>query len=139
MKKFFKYLFLIIVIIIALSFFFDLNTAHIDEAQVCDQISENICQVDKPIFETNTPQIFVSCELKNPPGETQVKFSWCFLENGRTKVDAVVLNNGDEIGNIDMYSSLNKPNNGWPIGDYEVVIKILDTEKEPLVKAFYVR
>ena len=31
-----------VVIIIALSFFFELNTAHIDEVQVSDQISENI-------------------------------------------------------------------------------------------------
>lgn len=139
MKKFFKYLVLVIFLVIVLSFFFDLNTAHIEEVKICDRISGSICQVDKPIFETNTPQIYVSCELKNPPGETQVQFSWYFIENERTKIDSVVLNNEDEIGNVDMYSSLNRPNNGWPKGDYEVIIKILDTEKDPIVKSFYVR
>lgn len=139
MKKFLKYFFLLLIIIVVLSFFLDLNSAHIEEVKVCDQMSGSVCQLDKPIFETNTPQIYVSCELKNPPGETKVQFSWFYLKNGRTEIDAVVLNNGDKIGNVDMYSSLNRPPNGWPKGDYEVVIKILETEKDPIIKSFYVR
>lgn len=139
MKKFFTYLILVFIIIVGLSFFFDLNSAHIEEVKICDQISGSICQIDKAIFETNTPQIYVSCELRNPPGETQVQFSWYYLQNGRTEIDAVILDNGDEIGNVDMYSTLSRPNNGWPKGDYEVVIKILDTEKDPVIKSFYVR
>lgn len=139
MKKFLKYFFLIILVVIVLSYFFDFNPVNIGEVKVCDQINANICQVDKPIFETNTPQIYVSCQLNNHLGETQVQFSWFYLKNGRTEIDAVVLSNGDDMGSVDMYSSLNRPNNGWPKGDYEVEIKILDTEKDPIIKSFYVR
>lgn len=139
MKKFLKYFFLVILTIVVLSYFFDFNPVNIGDVKVCEQLSENTCPMDKPIFETSTPQIYVTCKLNNPLGETQVQFSWFYLTDDRTEIDAVVLSNGDDMGNIEMYSSLNRPNNGWPKGDYEVVIKILDTEKDPISKSFYVR
>lgn len=139
MKKFFKYFFLIILAIIILSFFFDLNTAHIEDVKICNTLNTNQCTMDKPVFDVSTPQIVVSCKLKNPPMETRVQFSWFYISDGRTEIDAVVINSGEEIGTLDMNSSLNKPSNGWPEGDYEVIIKILDTEKEPITKQFWVK
>ena len=139
MKKFFKYQVIVILAIIVLSFFFDLNSAHIENVKMCTELSGDQCTSDVPIFEVNSPQIVVSAELKNPPSDTQVEFTWNYVSNGTTKIDAVILNSGDNIGTLELHSSLSRPNNGWPQGDYEVVIKILDTEKEPIVKSFYVR
>lgn len=141
MKKFFKYLLLIIVALIVLAIVFDvdLNSAHIENVKVCTQISGNLCDADQTFFQSNSPQIVVSCELKNPPTETKVEFTWNYLSNGITKIDAVTLNSGDNIGTVEMNSTLNRPNNGWPQGDYEVVIKILETDKEPAIKKFYVK
>ena len=139
MKKLFKYLFLIIIGIIIQSCSFDLNSAHIEDVRMCISLESNQCTSDKPVFKTNTAQIFISCKLKNPPNDTQVEFAWFYISEGRTKIDAVVVNSGEEIGTIDLNSSLNQPNNGWPMGDYEVVISILDTEKEPIVKSFWIQ
>ncbi len=139
MKKFFKYFFLVILALIILSFFFDFNTAHIEDVKMCNTLNTNQCTNDKPVFDVNTPQIAVSCKLENPPMGTQVQFSWFYISDGRTEIDAVVVNSGEEIGTLDLNSSLNKPSNGWPKGDYEVIIKILDTEKDPIVKSFWVK
>ena len=139
MKKFFKYLFLVILAIIVLSFFFDMNSAHIEEVKICTTLDANQCINDKPVFDVNTPEIFVSCKLENPPMDTDVEFSWFYLTDGRTEITSVVLNNREEIGNLDLHSSLSMPSNGWPVGDYEVIIRILDTEKEPDVKSFWVK
>jgi hypothetical protein len=141
MKKFFNYLLLIIVALIVLAIVFgvDLNSAHIENAQVCTELSGDLCGNDQMSFDANSPQIVVSCELKNPPTDTKVEFTWNYLSNGITKIDAVTLSSGEHIGTVNMHSSLSRPNNGWPSGDYEVVIKILDTEKEPVIKKFYVR
>lgn len=141
MKKFFKYLLLIIValIVIVIVFDVDLNSAHIENVQACTSLAGDQCGGDQTFFQINSPQVVVSCELKNPPTDTKVEFTWNYLSNGITKIDAVTLNSGDKIGTVNMHSSLSRPNNGWPQGDYEVVIKILETDKEPVVKKFYVK
>lgn len=140
MKKFFKYLLLTIVVLILLVIVFgDLNTAHIANVKVCTELSGESCENGQAFFQTNSPQIVVSCELKNPPTNTQVEFSWNYLSKGLTKIDAVTLSSGDHIGTINMHSILSRPNNGWPRGDYEIIIRILDTDKEPLVKRFSIK
>lgn len=137
MKKFFKHLILIILAAIVLSCEFD--SSHIEEVKMCTSLESNQCSQDKPVFDVNTPQIVVSCELKNAPTDTQVEFSWFYTTGGQTKIDAVVLSSGDQIGTLNLNSSLNRPNNGWPEGDYEVVIKILNTKKDPIIKKFWVK
>lgn len=139
MKKFFLFLLFVIVAIVVLSFFFDLDSTHVEEVKICSQIVGNQCPSDEPVFEVNTPQIVVSCKLGNPAPDSKVEFAWYYKTDGEVKIDAVILSSGDHIGTLEMHSSLSRPNNGWPAGDYEVVIKIMDTEKEPIIKKFYVR
>jgi hypothetical protein len=74
--------------------------------------------------------------LHNAPNDTKVQFAWYYLGQDRIAIDAVTLSSGDEIGSLKMNSSLNRPNKGWPSGEYEVVITILGTEKEPIIKKF---
>ena len=115
------------------------STANISDVKMCTSITDNQCSTDKPVFNTNTPEIFVSCHLNNAPNDTEVEFAWFYLEQDRIPIDAVVLNSGDNIGTLNLNSSLSRPNNGWPTGDYEIIITILDTEKEPMVKQFWVQ
>jgi len=141
MKKFFKYLLFIIIALVAIAIIFgvDLNSAHIENVKTCTSAIDSQCTNDQTFFQTNSPQIVVSCELKNPPADTKVEFTWNYLSDGIIEIDAVTLSSGDNVGTVNMHSSLSRPNNGWPIGDYEVVIKILDTDKEPTIKKFYVK
>jgi hypothetical protein len=118
---------------------FSFSTAHIDNIKMCSSMIDNQCTSDNPQFNTGTPEIFISCQLKNAPENTNVEFAWYYLGKEKIKIDAVRLNSGDRIGTLKLHSSLMHPNNGWPTGEYEVMIRILDTSKEPVIKKFIVK
>ena len=133
-------------ILLFLLFFFSMsscnfNSAHIDidDVKMCTIITDNQCLSDHPVFSPSTEEIYVSCQLKNAPENTNIEFSWYYLGKQKIKIDAVTLNSGNKLGTLDLQSSLSRPNNGWPAGEYEVSIKILDTEKEPVIKKFNVK
>ena len=115
------------------------TTANIDDVKMCTSIVNNQCDADNPIFSTATPEIFISCSLKNAPENTDVEFAWYYYDVQKVKIDAVVLNSGLNTGTLSFQSSLPKPDNDWPIGDYEVIMTILGYDKEPIVKKFSVK
>ena len=118
---------------------FNFSTANIDDVKMCTSINDNQCASDNPNFSPGTPEIFISCHLNNPPNNTEVEFAWFYYGQEKIAIDAVKLNSGDQIGTLNLQSSFSRPNNGWPVGEYEVVITILGTEKEPVVKKFSVQ
>ncbi len=115
------------------------STAHIDDVKMCTRIANNQCTQDNPIFSTGTPEIFISCHLKNAPENTKVRFDWNYYGQKKFTIRSVTLNSGDKIGTLNLQASLSRPNNGWPKGDYEVAISIMDTDKEPVIKKFSVQ
>jgi len=118
---------------------FNFSTANIDDVKMCTSINDNQCGSDNPNFTPSTPEIFISCHLKNAPENTEVEFAWFFYGQEKIAIDVVKLNSGDQIGTLNLQSSFSRPNNGWPVGEYEVIITILGTEKEPVVKKFWVQ
>lgn len=118
---------------------FSVTTAHVENVKICNTANGNKCPSDNPNFATNTPEIFLSCQLKNAPQDTKVQFAWYYNGQKKILIDAVKVNTGDRTGTLDLHSSLSRPNNGWPRGEYEVVISIVDTDKEPVVKKFAVQ
>jgi len=118
---------------------FNFSTANIDNVKMCSSIFDNQCGNDNPNFNPNTSNIFISCNLNNAPENTFVEFAWFYHGQQKVAIDKVQLNSGDRIGTINLQSSLSRPNNGWPVGEYEVVITIVDTEKDPIVKKFTVQ
>lgn len=115
------------------------TTANVDDVKVCTSISDNQCPSDNPSFTTSTPEIYISCHLNNAPENTEVEFAWFYLGQQKIAIDAVKLNSGSNIGTLNLQSSLSKPFNGWPQGDYEVVISIVGFDKDPIVKSFSVQ
>ncbi len=118
---------------------FSVTTAHITNVKICAQIYNNRCESDNPDFSTETPEINVTCTLKNAPENTRVKISWYYLGQKKINIDEVVLNSGNNSKPLDLHSSLSKPNNGWPKGEYEVAIEIVDAHNEPVVRRFNVQ
>lgn len=139
MKKNLSILSVIAFIMFVSSCSFNVTTANIDNVKMCTSINNNQCSSDNPNFKSNTREIFISCNLNNAPNNTEVEFAWFYYGQKKISIDAVKLNSGDKIGTINLQSSLSRPNNGWPLGEYEVVITILGTEKEPVVKKFSVQ
>ncbi|MFC2106827.1 hypothetical protein ACFLRY_00680 [Bacteroidota bacterium] len=131
-------------IVIMLSLFltgcdFEVTTANIKDVKVCDRLSGELCGQDSPIFMSRDPQIFVSCKLKNAPENTIVTFIWKYVEGDPIIIDKVTVNSSDQGLNLDLNSSLSRPNNGWPTGKYEVEIRVGGTDGSPEVKSFEVR
>ena len=118
---------------------FNFSTANIDDVKMCTSINDNQCPSDNPNFSPGTPEIFISCHLNNAPENTEVEFAWFYYGQEKIAIDAVKLNSGDQIGTLNLQSSFTRPNNGWPVGEYEVVITILGTEKEAVIKKFSVQ
>ncbi len=118
---------------------FEVTTANINDIKACLQLSGDVCAQDNPVFSTTDPQICVSCKLKNAPANTLVTFVWQYVEADLIIIDEVTLNSADHGTNLDLNSSLSRPNNGWPIGKYQVEIHIGDNDSSPKIKSFEVR
>jgi hypothetical protein len=68
-----------------------------------------------------------------------VTFIWKYTENETVIIDKVTLNSSDIGVNLELYSNLSKPYNGWPIGNYEIEILVSGDNNDPVVKHFEVR
>lgn len=116
---------------------FEVSTARINDIKVCTNLAGELCDQDLPVFHPNDPQIIVSCKLSNAPSDTEITFVWKYIEGDELVIDQVILNSSDYGTDVDMHSRLSKPNNGWPMGKYQV--EILLGNDAPLVKTFKVQ
>ena len=117
----------------------NMNTIHVSNVKMCKHIDGDQCYNDSPTFSPSTPEIFVSCQVKNAPKKTRVLFSWFYYGQKKVEITSTTVNPGEKTGALNLQSSVLKPNNGWPVGEYEVVINIVGSEKEPAVKKFTVQ
>lgn len=136
------YALIINVAIIAILFFTsgcEYSSATISDAKVCTSLNGNICNSDDVIISGNPAILYASCALKYAPENTEIKFSWYYYGQTKIEIDNVILNSGANGTDLDVFSSLSRPNNGWPSGDYEVVIQLMIQGKDPLVKQFRIQ
>lgn len=118
---------------------FNFSSARITDVKMCTHVSNNQCASDNPTFTRNTPEIYVSCHLKNAPENTKVRFDWNYYGQKKFTIRSLTLNSGNKTGTLNLQASLSRPNNGWPVGEYEVVITLVGLDKEPVVKKFTVQ
>ncbi len=140
MKKLFY-----LVLILILGYFafqgceFEVTTANISDVKMCTNFNGSLCNDDVPVFNTSEGSLYASCKLKNAPENTQVTFTWKYLEGQALVIDQVTLNSADKGINLDLHTSLSRPNNGWPQGKYAVEIAIGNNDTDPEVKHFEIR
>ncbi|HRK29083.1 MAG TPA: hypothetical protein PK239_17550 [Chitinophagales bacterium] len=119
---------------------FNVSTASISNVLLCYAPVNKVCPADKTVFSPDAPMFFVSCNLNFAPADTQIKFAWFNTDGQRFLIDEVILRAGD-IGSgstFSLNSTLSKPNNGWPAGNYELVISLNTDNFKPIVKTFKV-
>lgn len=119
---------------------FNVSTASVSNLRLCDAPANEVCAADKSQFTPDAPQFYVSCDLNFAPADTQIKFQWYNTDGQRYLIDEVTRKAGD-IGSgttFNVHSILSKPNNGWPKGNYEVVVSLNTDNFKPLTKAFKV-
>jgi len=105
---------------------------------MCTELNDSKCDSDNPIFGIEDQTIYVSCTIKNAPSDTKVNFSWYYTTGERLEIDIVSITLS-ESGTFPVYSSLSAPYEGWPEGDYEVIIAIEGHEDKTVTKKFEVR
>ncbi len=136
------YLLIFIVALIAIIVYTggcEFSTAKVTDAKICTSMNGNICDSDNSVITSNPAEIYASCKLKNAPESTDIQFTWYYYGQTKFEIDNVTLNSGTNGSDLDVHSSLSRPNNGWPAGDYEVVIQVMVEGKDPLVKTFEIR
>ena len=89
-------------------------------------------------FHSNTPEIICAVKLGDVPAHTEVTAEWIYLEGVEPERNYTI---GDYTLEgeswINMAFSLSRPDKGWPIGDYEVVLYVNGVPEQRV--PFYVR
>lgn len=117
----------------------NVSTAQVSDAKICNSLTGNVCAQDFPTISSSENEIYASCLLKYATANTKVKFSWMYYGDTKFEIDNVILDTGENSGNLELHSSLSRPTKGWPQGVYEVVIQIQTDNAKPIVKQFSIQ
>jgi hypothetical protein len=109
---------------------------------MCTSLNGEGCLGDSVVFGRQAPNIHVSASLNNAPEDTKVNFTWYYVDSARTKIgefntDMSTLKNSGSA--YTLHCTVNRPDGGWPVGNYEVEIKINTDNSKPLVRKFSVK
>lgn len=113
---------------------FSFSTANFQNLVMASEINEDTF---KPVtatdtFSINTPKIYLTGSLNNAPGDTVIKAKWIYIENDpAVEIDSATYEAKDS--DVDFQFNLSIPENGWPVGKYEVKL-YLDDKIEKAVK-----
>ena len=115
---------------------FKVSTATLENIKMCVEKPESqTCASDTAQFNTTTPKIFATADLKYAPEGTKVKIDWKYLGGDTVKasdlasIDLVTKSNTNFVAS---YLNLN----GLPEGNYEVVISLDTDNSKPISKQF---
>ncbi|NMF60745.1 hypothetical protein [Pseudanabaena yagii] len=117
---------------------FNISTATLEDVKTCTEAPENQpCASDISQFQNNTPKIFVTSNIKYAPEGTKIKIDWKYLGGESVKatdIDSITLETKSDTKFV--YSYLTAPTNGWPDGNYEIVLSINTDNSKPIRKQF---
>lgn len=114
------------------------TTANLSDVNLSSEIDADL----KPVtvadtFAVDTPSVYVTGTLNNAPEGTTITVEWVYVDTDpHTLIDSIVLESQDITA--DFQSSLSKPDNDWPVGQYEVRLYIDDNEEPAETVAFQV-
>ncbi len=98
----------------------DFTTAKLEDVQTAKSIDyeTNLPTEVARVFNVNSPVVYVTGTLKNAPENTVISIEWIYLDMDPEYLIAEVELKAEHT-NVDFFFELTKPNNGWPLGDYE--------------------
>lgn len=112
----------VVLVVIYFAFFVDSGPIYnIETASSIDM--ETYLPVDKEdTFSTSTTEIFITFGVRDYEIGTVIQADWYFLD-GEGEDDDIYIDSSVITVQYDdqqVYISLTRPTNGWPVGDYEV-------------------
>lgn len=114
----------------------NISTTNLSDIMACTETQDVLCAEDITTFATDTPEIYISAILHNAPEGTLTTFSWRYITDD-FHIDSITLESVETTTTLQ--SSLNMPDEGWPVGEYEVIISIHTDNSEPVHKKFTVK
>ena len=109
-----------------------LSTASLSEATMTENVDENMLPVNSTdVFNIDAPEIHCSVKLSNAPVDTEVKGEWIYIEGEGDDAENYMIDSTIIIteGTRYLHFSLSIPDNGWPVGNYELILSINGKEK----------
>lgn len=122
----------------------EVSTADLTNVKICNNATDSSgdCAEDITLFKTTDPVIYLSANLDNAPDGTTVTATWNYLKgdlgNEKQEIDTVTATSKDS-GTLPFHASLSAPTNGWPKGDYEVVLSLSSDNSTPITKQFSIK
>ncbi|MDF1551168.1 MAG: hypothetical protein P1P88_25330 [Bacteroidales bacterium] len=117
----------------------NVSTANISDVKMCETIDGNQCNTDNSVFTHESPAFYCTCVVNNAPDGTKLTFSWYYLGDEKTLIDAVSVEVPGGSSTYTMQSNLSAPDAGWPAGKYEVVLDLGTDNSQPVTKSFEVK
>ena len=98
-------------------------------AKGTDSDSQPVGPTDQ--FEIDTPEIFCSVKLSNAPNDTEVLSEWVYIKGELEGVTDHVIDTFPVVTDGTRYLefSMERPDGGWPVGAYELVLYVDGKEK----------
>lgn len=119
----------------------NVSTANLSDVRICDKLDNGQCTSDMSSLDKNTPTLYVSANLNNAPTGTKIKVDWRYLGGDPgtepQDIDSITLTSEEDSANLQ--SSLDSGTGTFPIGDYEVVLKIDTDNADPIHKTFSIK
>jgi len=110
------------------------TTAKLSEVTMAKGVDETTL---KPIEKTDTfsadaPEIFLSVKFSNAPSETEIASEWIYVEGEVADMkDYLIDTVSVEVSGTDyLFFSMPVPDQGWPRGQYQIILYIDGEEAE---------
>ena len=107
--------------------------ASLSNATMCKSVDLETGEPIEPsdTFSTTTPLIFCSVKVSNATPDTKISAEWLYLQQGANDETGLLIAdwNTTTEGTHYIPLSIMSPENGWPTGDYKIVLYLDGNEK----------
>lgn len=120
----------------------DINSAEIlGNVTFCQLDERDTCLTEMALLPTTRAGVRVKANVSRAPVGTTVEAQWRYLEEdaGRSQDIQTVAMTKNDAQDTWVQSSLKKPREGWPLGQYEVALRIVPEPSDIAVKRFFVQ
>ncbi len=107
--------------------------ASLSNATMCKSVDLETGEPIEPsdTFSTTTPLIFCAVKVSNVTPDTKISAEWLYLRQGANDETGLLIAdwNTTTEGTHYIPLSIMSPENGWPTGDYKIVLYLDGNEK----------
>ncbi len=113
----------------------------IDHVNLCNNPTHDItCEEDMNVFDPNeTDTLYLTAVLNHVKKGTTLSINWYYIETEEMEISAVSIQTDEDVVDYPINTRLWPPSDGWPLGDYKVVIDLDAEGFQPIEKKFVVQ